>query len=454
MSREKKVAATKLSTGSIRRRGCGGVYTYRCQIKGKRTEISLQTTDYNEALRKAKELVPIVEARSEEVIAAHVREAKGFADPFADLALADAWAKYACHPERAMPRTKSEQLGYAASFADFVAFATRPQSSDERRNHIPHTQVTLLREVTPAVASEYAMHLRSLPYAVYTHNRKIKRIRKIFSVLREYVGHENPFHAGTLMRSVREERATVVRRLAFTREEEQRLLDELRSPARILRNKEEIFVIYSIGMYTGQRLKDCALLQWQNVDMNRRRVYVKQFKTGKEVSIPLAPPLYDALLQAQAWRCDQYVCPKTAARYNRTNAVGKNIGDNLVDTDVLKVIRWIGLKPSVAVPGRKRKMTVYGFHSLRHSFASFCAEAGVPKAVLLSILGTDSAIADKYYTHVGDEAQQKAIAAITGVAETSDPFAVRVQRAIMLLNTIHEPLPEYVCRLKSILQGA
>ena len=60
-------------------------------------------------------------------------------------------------------------------------------------------------------------------------------------------------------------------------------------------------------------------------------------------------------------------------------------------------------------------MTVYGFHSLRHSFASFCAEAGVPKAVLLSILGTDSDIADKYYTHVGEDAQQLAINAINDI---------------------------------------
>ena len=43
------------------------------------------------------------------------------------------------------------------------------------------------------------------------------------------------------------------------------------------------------------------------------------------------------------------------------------------------------------------------------------AEAGVPKAVLLSILGTDSDIADKYYTHVGEDAQQLAITAISDI---------------------------------------
>lgn len=452
MPREKKVAAMKLSTGSIRRRG-RGVFYYRCQVNGKRTEISLQTKDYNEALKKAMDLVPIAEARSEEVIAAHVRQAKGFARQASDLRLTDAWAKYACHPDRAMPHTQSERLSYEATFAEFVDFATRPQTAEERRSRIPHTMVSLFREVTPSVAAEFAEYLRAQPLAVDTHNRKIKRVRKVFSVLRDYHGRENPFTGRALMRNVREEQDTVVRRQAFTREEEQRLLEELRSPARKLMNKEEILVVYTIGMYTGQRLKDCVLLQWQNIDMNRRRVFVKQFKTGKEVSIPLAQPLYDALLQAQAWRCDQYVCPKTAARYNKTDADGKNTGNGLVDIDVLRVIRWIGLEPSVAVPGRKKKMTVYGFHSLRHSFASFCAEAGVPKAVLLSILGTDSEIADKYYTHVGDEAQQKAIEAITGFTEPT-AADIRIQRALTLLDTVPDPQSDFICRLREILKGA
>ena len=70
-------------------------------------------------------------------------------------------------------------------------------------------------------------------------------------------------------------------------------------------NKPEIRVIYYIGMFTGQRLKDCVLLQWQNVDMERRRIWVKQFKTGKEVTIPMAAELYAVLEEAQTWKEDQ-----------------------------------------------------------------------------------------------------------------------------------------------------
>ena len=452
MSREKKVAPVKLAAGSIRRRGKNGCFAYRCQVNGRRTEISLQTKDYQEALKKVAELVPIAQARTAEVIAAHVNEARGFAKQLEDLTLADAWERYEQHPDRARPQVH-ETLAYQTSFAEFVEFATRPATPEEARKRIFHTQVRLLREVTPAVASQFADHLRRLPIAVDTHNRKIRRIRKVFSVMNEYYTGDNPFRSHLLFRKPREEQNSIVRRQAFTKEEEMRLLEELRSPAHKLMNKEEIRIIYTIGMYTGQRLKDCVLLQWQNVDLPHCRIYVKQFKTGKEVSIPLAPQLYDALTEAQQWRCDQYVCPKTAERYNKTNDEGKNVGNNLVDLDVLRVIRWIGLEPSVAVPGRKKKMTVYGFHSLRHSFASFCAEAGVPKAVLLSILGTESEIADKYYTHVGNEAQEKAIAAISGIT-FENPDKAKIQKALDFIAQAPLPLPSFVVQLREILIGA
>ena len=98
-------------------------------------------------------------------------------------------------------------------------------------------------------------------------------------------------------------------------------------------------------------------------------------------------------------------------------------------------------------------MTVYGFHSLRHSFASFCAEAGVPKAVLLSILGTESEIADKYYTHVGNEAQEKAIAAISGTTfENSDK--AKLHKALEFIDQINGPLPGCMLQLREILMGA
>ena len=217
-------------------------------------------------------------------------------------------------------------------------------------------------------------------------------------------------------------------------------------------NKPEVRVVYYLGMFTGQRMKDCVLLRWSKIDFKLKRVWVKQFKTGKEVTIPIAPKLMEVLQGALAWKTGEtdYVCPNIAARYNKTDARGKNVGNNLVNIDMLRVIRWIGLEPSVAVPGRDKKVTVYGFHSLRHSFASYCAEAGVPQATVLSILGADSEIVNKYYTHVGDEAQRQAIAAISGDIGCKSAQQ-RINEALELIRTSTEPSDTVLQKVKVVL---
>ena len=286
--------------------------------------------------------------------------------------------------------------------------------------------------------------------SVATHNRKIVRIRRIFGTLKDYLSIENPFGSSVLLRKEREEQGTLVRRIAFTREQEEAIRRELDNPHRKLMNKAEIKVVYYIGMYTGQRLKDCALMQWRNIDLEQKRIWVKQFKTGKEVLIPIAEPLLAVLQEARKWQTDTYVCPKVAARYQIVDERGKEIGDSLVNIDVLRVIKWIGLEPSVATPGRKRKATVYGFHSLRHSFASFCAEAGVPKAVVVSILGADSSIIDRFYTHVGEEAQRAAIEAISGGTSTTPEQ--RIKQVLEYVGSLATVSTE-VSHIVSLLSG-
>ncbi len=397
----------KLGTGTVYKKTATGVYFYRYQINGKRKAVSLKTKNQDEAVLEAKKLVPVVNGTTLEVISAHVQHARGLTSTMKSLPLNLAWDKYSRHPDRAVPATVSEQDSYQATFNEFITFVGN--------------NTTGIMDITPQIADEFAQKMRTQELGVDTHNRKIRRLRKIFDVLKEYRDGQNPFTAKSLFRKEREEQAHSIRRLSFTREQEQALLEALDNDKYKVMHKPEIKVVYYLGMFTGQRFKDCIMLRWDKIDLNRKRIWVKQFKTGKEVTIPIAPQLLDVLQEAKKWKCNGFVCQNVAARYNQENQAGKNTGNNLVNIDALRVIKWIGLEPSVKVPGRKKKVTVYGFHSLRHSFASHCAEAGVPKAVVMSILGTNSEIVDKYYTHIGDEAQEKAIQAITGsFASVSD----------------------------------
>ncbi|MBO5722514.1 MAG: tyrosine-type recombinase/integrase, partial [Lentisphaeria bacterium] len=429
----------KLKIGTVYQKEPNGVYYFRYQVNGARKAISLKTRNKQEAVKEAEKHVPLLQATSSEVIAAHVQYARNLATPEKNLLLSQAWDEYEKSPDRATPATVSEALAYKSTFLEFVAWVNDP--------------AVTLRDITGAMAMRYADSMRELNIAVSTHNRKLKRIRKVFNVLKEYRGEENPFNSAVLYRKEREEREQDVHRLSFTREQEEQLREVLDDDRFKVMNKPEVKVVYYLGMYTGQRMKDCVLLRWSKINLEMRRIWVKQFKTGKEVTIPIAPPLLEVLQVALAWKKSDadYVCPNVAVRYNKTNAVGKNVGNNLVNIDMLRVIKWIGLEPSVTVPGRDKKVTVYGFHSLRHSFASYCAAAGVPQATVVSILGADSEVITRYYTHVGDDAQRQAIAAVSGGYLPGSAQA-KIDEALELINTSNAASDEILVQVKAILE--
>ena len=429
----------KLKIGTVYQKEPNGVYYFRYQVNGARKAVSLKTRNKQQAIKEAEKYVPLLQATSSEVIAAHVQHARNLATPEKNLFLYQAWDEYEKSPDRATPATVSEALAYKSTFEEFVKWVNDPQAT--------------LRDITETTAMQYADYMRQQNIAVSTHNRKLKRIRKVFKVLQEYCSEDNPFQPAVLYRKEREEREQDVHRLSFTREQEQQLRNVLADDHYKVLNKPEVRVIYYLGMFTGQRMKDCVLLRWSKINLEMNRIWVKQFKTGKEVTIPIAPTLREVLLEALEWKKSDldYVCPNVAMRYNKTNALGKNVGNNLVNIDMLRVIRWIGLEPSVHVPGRDKKVTVYGFHSLRHSFASYCAEAGVPQATVVSILGADSEIVTKYYTHVGDEAQKQAIAAVSGV-NLPTPAQNKIDEALALINNSTASSDEILSQVKVILE--
>jgi integrase len=358
--------AVKLAIGTVYQKESQGNYFFRYQVNGKRQAVCLKTKNQKEAIAQAEELIPLVKAPTAEILSEHVKHAKGWGAKVRGLELGKVWDVYAKHPDRATPATVNEQEAYKATFQEFLNFVGKPSLG--------------INEVTPGLVGEYADDMRKQDIAVDTHNRKLRRLQRIFDTMKEFRTDDNPFTVRSFKRKEREEQGSGVRRKSFTREEEERIRQVLDDDKHRVMHKPEMRVIYYLGMFTGQRFKDCVLLQWDSVNLDQQQIRVKQYKTGKEVTIPISPKLLPVLLEAKKWpRLDQYVCPKVAERYKGKDKKGKDTGNNLVNIDALRVIRWIGLEPSVTVPGRKKKVTVYGFHSLRHSFVS--CDAAQRKAI-------------------------------------------------------------------------
>ena len=257
----------KLKVGYIFQKVDRGNYYYRYQVNKKRKTISLGTKNKEEAAKKAEEMIPVIEASSVEVIAAHVNIAKGWAKKEETIELYQIWGEYEKHPQRATPATKAIWQRYESYLNEFIKYA---KSKD----------IETMSQVTEEITLGWSDSLRKQQIGVDTHNKKISRVKSIFKTLSKYYSHSNPFAPSSLKRSNRDEAHNTVRRLPFTKVQEQAIFDVFSDESYTLLNKAEIEILFYIGAYTGQRMKDCALLQWANIDLQKRVISVNQFKTG------------------------------------------------------------------------------------------------------------------------------------------------------------------------------
>ena len=112
MEKDMAIQKIKLKIGTVYQKEPNGVYYFRYQVNGARKAISLKTRNKQEAVKEAEKHVPLLQATSSEVIAAHVQYARNLATPEKNLLLSQAWDEYEKSPDRATPATVSEALAY------------------------------------------------------------------------------------------------------------------------------------------------------------------------------------------------------------------------------------------------------------------------------------------------------------------------------------------------------
>ena len=125
-----------------------------------------------------------------------------------------------------------------------------------------------------------------------------------------------------------------------------------------------------------------------------------------------------ALQAAKEWRetDNPYILPNVARRY-QSNRHG-------VQKDAMKIIRYaLGVETTTHdTEGSKRALgaNVYSLHSFRHTFVSFCTNAGVPLAIITEIVGHSSPMMTKHYSHINNDAKQNAISVLPMLSEKQD----------------------------------
>jgi integrase len=239
-----------------------------------------------------------------------------------------------------------------------------------------------IASVTPAdiVAYRDERMLSGISGGTLRHYLKI--IRAVFtSARRQGLILSNPAEAIDLPRVKRNERAV------FTGEEIKALI-ELAS--------NEWQTLISVAFYTGARLRDCANLNWSTVDLVAGFITFRQGKTNRKVVLPIHPSLSEHLLAIAADQCGP-LCP----------LLSKTVTSSLSQEFAL-LMRAAGID-SQTVRESKYAFSAKSFHSLRHSFTSALANAGVSADLRMQLTGHRSLDEHLGYTHVELAALRSAI---------------------------------------------
>jgi integrase len=162
-----------------------------------------------------------------------------------------------------------------------------------------------------------------------------------------------------------------------------------------------------IAFYIGARLSDAANLRWQNVDLvsEIKTIRFHPRKGGREVVIVIHPALEDYLLSLPAAVSDEaFLFPSLA---QRNAATLSNWFRAIMDR---AHIEHRQIRERTAKGGRG--VSELSFHSLRHSFASILANAGVSEERRMMLTGHTRRDIHAGYTHHELEALRDAVAVL------------------------------------------
>src|SRR5215468_2067749 len=146
------------------------------------------------------------------------------------------------------------------------------------------------------------------------------------------------------------------------------------------------------GYFTGARISDVCNLQWAAIDWHKKTLRFTPRKTGRPLTIPLHPQLESNLRKKfrQVGKAGP-VFPSLA---------GKGTGGALgLSRQFSAIMAKAGIEGKRTAEAGSRVLSSLTFHSLRHSFASAMANAGVAPEVRMKLTGHSDKDVHQGYTH-------------------------------------------------------
>ena len=161
------------------------------------------------------------------------------------------------------------------------------------------------------------------------------------------------------------------------------------------------------GYFTGLRLQDIVNLKWENLDLASGMLRITAKKTDKEVTLALHPDV-------KSWLDSQ---TKTSGQGYVLEEL-KNQSAAHISRGFTRFMTRAGVRGELIRTAKGKSghnLSGLTFHSLRHTFISAMANAGVSKELRMEIVGQTTGAVHKVYTHHETERLRSAITTIPSI---------------------------------------
>ena len=246
-----------------------------------------------------------------------------------------------------------------------------------------------LGSITPLDIEDLKVKLLQRGLAAATVVKIIGDARRMYKKLAAWGVYSGPVPTdGFTMPKIDNERTRYL-----TEEEAVNLLDALKKRSATWHD------IAWLSLHTGMRKGEILALRGEHLDFGSGRILVKDAKTGSR-TVYMTDEVR-ALLEARA--------PKSPMAYvfrpKRTSA-GERISRDS-DESFVRAVTECGFNKGIT--DRRHKVV---FHTLRHTYCSWLAKAGVPLFTIGELVGHKSVEMTKRYSHLCPDAKQAAAAKI------------------------------------------
>ena len=249
-----------------------------------------------------------------------------------------------------------------------------------------------VNDITHHLAEQYLEHLSS-EVGANTYNIRLVLFKRIWRYL-----HDDFQLCNDAWENFKKKKATKSGRRTMTEEEIAKLLIEAET--------HDMRLLITIGLYTGLRISDCAMLKWNDIDFNRKTMKVMPIKTKKHMASPIEIPIHPTLMKMleDTPHESEYVSKANAVAYNGGHLSGK----------VVLLFKKCGFETSKKVNGKTQ--LICGFHSLRHTFVSMAINNGMSPLLVSRIVGHSAVNMTASYFHENSEKMTEGINSLPDVA--------------------------------------